>query len=132
MKLHLPRLTIRLTICAAALLLSNRFCFADTCPSDEQPTMPPSQELLAHAYQPPDGDILHRYRFVPSTGGPTFPTVLMLPPDVLTYHTVPTALQVNAWRLVIFRQLISLFFKLSTVLHRDMDFCPVKTLLTGV
>jgi acetyl esterase/lipase len=44
--------------------------------------MSPSQELLAHAYQPPDGDILHRYRFVPSTGGPTFPTVLMLPPDV--------------------------------------------------
>lgn len=75
--------TIRLIICAAALVLSNRFCLADTCPPDHQAPMPPSEELLAHAYQPPDGDILHRYRFQPPAPyDPPYPTVLMLPPDV--------------------------------------------------
>jgi hypothetical protein len=58
--------------------------------------MPSNEELLDHAYQPPDGDILHRYRFLPPGAGPNnqYPTVLMLPPDVfyLQYedHGVPS------------------------------------------
>ena len=71
-------------ICAAALLLSNRFCFAADCPSNNKVTFG-TEETLAHAYQPPDGDILHRYRFVPPGTPPPsgkYPTVLMLPPDI--------------------------------------------------
>ena len=79
---HPAKFTIRLTVCAAALLLSNRFCFAVDCPNDVQVTLM-NEETLAHVYQPADGDILHRYRFVPPTPyGPTYPTVLMLPPDI--------------------------------------------------
>ena len=41
-----------------------------------------NEETLASQYQP-YGSILHRFRFVPPTPyGPTYPTVLMLPPDV--------------------------------------------------
>ncbi len=41
-----------------------------------------NEETLASQYQP-YGSILHRYRFVPPTPyGPTYPTVLMLPPDI--------------------------------------------------
>jgi len=82
MKTHLAKFTIRLTICAGALLLSHRFCFADECPPNHNATPTGQEETLDHAYQLPDGDILHRYRFVPPTPyGPTYPTVLMLPPD---------------------------------------------------
>jgi pimeloyl-ACP methyl ester carboxylesterase len=46
-------------------------------------------ETLAHEFQPPDGDILHRMRFVSPGGALQRPTVLMLPPDVfnLQYET---------------------------------------------
>ena len=66
MKLHLAKFTIRLTICAAALLLSNRWCLAqDPCPNDGQVALS-NEETLASQYQP-YGSILHRYRFVPPT-----------------------------------------------------------------
>jgi hypothetical protein len=100
MKLPQIKFTIRLTICAAVLLLSNRFCFADTCPSDVEATpTPPNEEILDPAYQPPSPDApttLRRFRFVPPGAGPNnqFPTVLMFPPDVfhLEYgdHGVPS------------------------------------------
>ena len=97
MKISPAKFTIRLTICAAALLLSNRFCFADTCPADVQARPSGNEETLAHQFQPPgqDGDILHRFRFVPpSPYAAPYPTVLMFPPDVfyLEYgdHGVPT------------------------------------------
>ena len=46
--------TIRAIIYAAALLLSNRFCFAQgTCPTDTE-VQPMNEETLALAYQPPD------------------------------------------------------------------------------
>ena len=81
MKPHLAKFTIRLTICAAALLLSNRFSFAVDCPNDGHVTLM-NEETLASPYQP-YGSILHRYRFVPPTPyGPPYPTVLMLPPDI--------------------------------------------------
>jgi acetyl esterase/lipase len=81
MKIYLSKCSLAFMISAATLLLGNRFCFADTCPNDVEAKRPLEEETLDHAYQPPDGDILHRYRFVPSTGGPKWPTVLMLPPD---------------------------------------------------
>jgi len=66
MKLHLAKFTIRLTICAAALLLSNRWCLAQNpCPNDGHVTLM-NEETLASQYQP-YGSILHRYRFVPPT-----------------------------------------------------------------
>ncbi|MEP6975845.1 MAG: alpha/beta hydrolase fold domain-containing protein [Spartobacteria bacterium] len=42
------------------------------------------EETLSPAYQPPDGNILSRYRFAPPNAGPynKYPTVLMFPPDV--------------------------------------------------
>ena len=81
MKPHVAKFTIRLTICAAALLLDNRVCSADPCPNDGTVTLM-NEETLASQYQP-YGSILHRYRFVPPTPyGPTYPTVLMLPPDI--------------------------------------------------
>ncbi len=58
--------------------------------------MPANEETLDSKYQPPDGDILHRFRFVPPNAvpGQRFPTVLMFPPDVfyLDYgdHGVPS------------------------------------------
>ena len=84
MKLYLPKCAISLTICAAALVPSNKIAFA-TCPPNTQPlfTLP---ETLAETYQPPDyeGDKvrLRRIRFAPSGGAFQRPTVLMLPPDV--------------------------------------------------
>jgi hypothetical protein len=95
MRIHIPRrMTLHLLVglksrtagalfCAAALLLSSRMCFSGDCRSNTQPVG--TEETLAHAYQPPDGDILHRNRFTPPGTWPdnkTFPTVLMLPPDV--------------------------------------------------
>jgi hypothetical protein len=82
--------------CSFALILSSAFCLADTCPSNTQASIPPNKEQLDHAYQPPDGDILHRYRFPPPNAGPNnqYPTVLMLPPDVFKAeygdHGVPS------------------------------------------
>ena len=87
MKPHLAKFTIRLTICAAALLLSNRFSFAVDCPNDGHVTLM-NEETLASQYQPyPSGTppVLQRFRFVPPGAWPankTFPTVLMLPPDI--------------------------------------------------
>lgn len=50
MKLHLANFTIRLTICAAALLLSNRWCLAqDPCPNDGEVTLS-NEETLASQY----------------------------------------------------------------------------------
>ena len=81
MKPHLAKFTIRLTICAVALLLSNRWCFAVDCPNDGHVT-PADEETLASQYQP-YGSILHRFRFVPPAPyAPPYPTVIMLPPDV--------------------------------------------------
>jgi hypothetical protein len=68
-------------VSSAALILSSAFSFADTCPPND-PVVPANEETLAAQYQPPDGNILKRFRFVPPTGGPKWPTVLMLPPDV--------------------------------------------------
>jgi acetyl esterase/lipase len=86
MKPHLAKLTIRLSVSAAALVVSSSVCSADTCPADVQASFPPNEETLDSAYQPPapDGNILHRYRFAPPGAGPynQYPTVLMFPPDV--------------------------------------------------
>jgi hypothetical protein len=62
-----------ITIFIILFALSNRFSFADTCPADVEATMPPNQETLDSAYQPPppdDPNILHRYRFVPPNASP--------------------------------------------------------------
>jgi len=90
MKLHLAKFTIRLTICAAALLLSNRWCLAqDPCPNDGQVTLS-NEETLASQYQPypsPTPPVLWKHLAPLSLCasdpyGPTYPTVLMLPPDI--------------------------------------------------
>ena len=99
----LAKFTIRLTICAAALLLSNRWCLAqDPCPNDGQVTLS-NEETLASQYQPyPSGTppVLQRFRFVPPGAWPPnkkFPTVLMLPPDIFKLESaddgVPTEKQ---------------------------------------
>jgi acetyl esterase/lipase len=82
------KFTICLTICAAALLLSNRFCLAqDPCPNNGE-VHPTSEETLAGQYQPgyPNDPppVLERFRFLPPGAGQsqTFPTVLTLPPDI--------------------------------------------------
>ena len=101
----LAKFTIRLTICAAALLLSNRWCLAqDPCPNDGQVTLS-NEETLASQYQPyPSGTppVLQRFRFVPPGAWPqnkTFPTVLMLPPDIFKLESaddgVPTEKQAS-------------------------------------
>ncbi len=61
--------------------------------------MPPDDELLDHDFQPPDGDILHRNRFVPPNAGPNskFPTVLMLPPDVFNALYGDHGVQSERW-----------------------------------
>ena len=84
---YMAMLTFSLVLGAPPLLR------ADTCPANNQPLFT-VEETLAHVYQPPDGDILHRIRFTPTTGTlPPWPTVLMFPPDVfnLEYgdHGVP-------------------------------------------
>ena len=87
-----PRLLATLPF-TALCLLGSAVCFADACPDNHQPVFT-FEETLDHAYQPPDGDILHRFRFAPSGGLVQRPTVLMLPPDVfkLEYgdHGVPS------------------------------------------
>src|ERR1044071_761104 len=82
------KFAIRLTICAAAMLLSNRFCLAqDPCPNNGE-VHPTSEETLAGQYQPgyPNDPppVLERFRFLPPGAGQsqTFPTVLVLPPDI--------------------------------------------------
>ena len=80
MKLYLPKSAISLTICAAALVPSNKLGFAD-CPPNTQPLMS-TPETLDSAYQPPDGNILRRIRFVSPGGALQRPTVLMFPADV--------------------------------------------------
>ena len=105
MKLPQIKFTIRLTICAAALLLSNRWCLAqDPCPNDGQVTLS-SEETLASQYQPypsPTPPVLQRFRFVPPGAWPVnkkFPTVLMLPPDIFKLESaddgVPTERQAS-------------------------------------
>ena len=105
MKLPQIKFTIHLTICAAALLLSNRFCLGqDSCPDDGQATLS-NEETLASQYQPyPSGTppVLQRFRFVPPGAWPqnkTFPTVLMLPPDIFKLESaddgVPTEKQAS-------------------------------------
>ncbi|CAN5487256.1 hypothetical protein BH20VER3_BH20VER3_13080 [soil metagenome] len=79
-----------------ALILGSAFCSADTPPPDVEATFSSPEETLGPDYQPPDGNILHRRRFVPPNAAPgqKFPTVLMFPPDVfhLEYgdHGVPS------------------------------------------
>jgi acetyl esterase/lipase len=86
MKINLTKLTIRLTVCAAALLLSGRWCLAQTdCPDNGQ--VPNSGEItLATAYQPyPTGTPppLQAYRYAPPAPyDPPYPTVLVVPPDI--------------------------------------------------
>jgi acetyl esterase/lipase len=89
MKLHPAKFTIKLTICAAALLLSNRWCLAQNCPNTGAVIIDTAnEETLASQYQPyPTGTppVLKRYRFVPPGAWPpnkTFPTVLMVPPNI--------------------------------------------------
>ena len=95
---HPVKFTIRLTICAAALLLSNRFCFAVDCPNDVQVTLM-NEETLAHVYQPADADILHRYRFVPPTPyGPTVPDgAYVFRQTYSNSNTATTATQPRGW-----------------------------------
>lgn len=82
MKTHLLKYPIGFSVTAAAFILGGLSCLADTCPSDIEATPTGGQERLAHQYQPPDGDILQRYRFVPPPPYTAkYPTVLMLPPD---------------------------------------------------
>src|SRR5438477_9743202 len=101
----LAKFTIHLTICAAALLLSNRWCLAqDPCPNDGQVTLS-NEETLASQYQPYPSStppVLQRFRFVPPGAWPqnkTFPTVLMLPPDIFKLESaddgVPTERQAS-------------------------------------
>jgi hypothetical protein len=89
MKLHPAKFTIRLTIYAAALFLSNRWCLAQNCPSTGAVIIDTAnEETLDSQYQPypsPSPAILKRYRFVPPGAWPpntTFPTVLMVPPNI--------------------------------------------------
>ena len=105
MKTPLVKSMIQLTICGAALLLCNRWCLAQVpCPNDGQVTLS-GEETLASQYQPyPSGTppVLQRYRFVPPGAWPpnkTFPTVLMLPPDIFKLESaddgVPTERQAS-------------------------------------
>lgn len=80
--------TLALTVFATALLLGNRLCFAtNPCPINGQ-VSPTNEETLDPRYQPyPAGTpaVLARYRFAPDPShypGPTYPTVLMLPPNI--------------------------------------------------
>ncbi len=70
-------------VSSVALILSSAVSSADDCPADTQATFYYPEETLDHAYQPPDGDILGRFRFAPPNAGPydQYPTVLMFPPD---------------------------------------------------
>ena len=105
MQTKIPQLkfAIRLTICAAALLLSNRFCLAqDPCPNNGQVHLT-TEETLASQYQPYSSStspVLERYRFLPPGAGQNdrFPTVLMLPPDIfkLEYQDAGTPTQRQA------------------------------------
>ena len=98
MKLHPAKFTIRLTICAAALLLSSRYGLAQSptpCPDNGSVMINPAvEETLASQYQPypsPSPAILKRYRFVPPGAWPEnkkFPTVLMVPPNVFKLDSI--------------------------------------------
>ncbi|MDQ3200392.1 MAG: alpha/beta hydrolase fold domain-containing protein [Verrucomicrobiota bacterium] len=98
MKLTFASTHTLLAVCVSsvALILSSAFCVADTPPPDIEAPMPANEETLKTDFQPPDGNILHRYRFVPPNAlpGQRLPTVLMFPPDVfyLEYgdHGVPS------------------------------------------
>ncbi len=79
-----PHTLLAVCISSFALLLGSAFCSADTPPLDVEATLSSPEETLGPDYQPPDGNILHRRRFVPPNAvpGQKLPTVLMFPPDV--------------------------------------------------
>jgi hypothetical protein len=84
-KTYLSKSSLAFAMCAAALLLGNRWCFADDCPDTKQVTIISSTEdRLDDQFQPGDGTTLYRYRFAPDslTYGPgPYPTVVLIPPD---------------------------------------------------
>jgi len=87
-RIKLLNYSLGLIIYATVLLLGNRLCFAtNPCPIDGQ-VSPMNEETLDPLYQPyPAGTpaVLARYRFAPDPShypGPTYPTVLMLPPNI--------------------------------------------------
>jgi pimeloyl-ACP methyl ester carboxylesterase len=87
MKTSLSKCSLAFIMCAAALLLGDRWCLAQDCPSTNQVDTINSTELaLDPQFQPyPIGTPppLHCYRFAPPAPyDPPYPTVLMVPANV--------------------------------------------------